>query len=504
MIPKIKQLVSLTLVFALGGCQVTDLTPANFLPESEAFADASRVEAAVVGVYEAAQQGYYGTTVQRGYPFGAASTEQGDMKGEDMYNDQLFYEITYTNAWTPTTANNNGMWVGLYRLINRCNVVLEGVATAQESGVITAEAANVYRGEVLFLRALSHHELLVHFSRPYTDDPSSPGILYRTFAINDVSKVSDGEAVQRGTVQADYTQLLADLDEAESLLENGSNVFRAQKGAAIALKSRVKLHMGDWPGVIAEYEKLTTLYALTESPDGPFTSDNSSENIFSLENSAASNPGVNGALVSMYGNPELGGRGLVKVSPVIWQADFWLEGDLRRTLLTTEAANGIYTAKYDAYGVYDDPTPLLRYAEVVLNAAEAYARQNELDMAVTLLNQVRDRALPDGAASYTAASLGGTQAGVLEGIWQERRIEFLAEGKRWMDIHRLAGEGLMAGIPEKAQSRSVTSIDFYTGASPITYDHALAYDNPLFIWPLPLDEMLNNPGLTDADQNPGY
>jgi SusD family. len=492
--------VSAVLV-GMNACDITDIDPANRIPESVAFSDAARVVATVNGVYEAAQQGFYAGAVQRGYPFGAASTEQGDMKGEDMYNDQLFYEVTYTNAWNPTTANNNGMWISLYRLINRANIVIDGIASAEQSGAITADEAKRYRGEMLFIRALSHHELLIHYSRPYSDDPSKPGVPYRTVAIDDAGKVAAGiEASDRGTVQQAYAKILTDLDEAEQLLGNEGRPYRATKGAAIALKTRVKLHMKDWAGVITEATKMKTMggYALTEAPDGPFQTWTSSESVFSLQNSSASNPGVNGALVNMYGDPELGGRGLVKISPVIWKSSFWLEGDLRRTEMTSESSTGIFTTKYYRFGTNDDPTPLIRYAEVVLNAAEAHARLNEDDDALDLLNSVRDRALADPADSYTPATVGD----LLEAILNERRIEFLAEGRRWPDIHRLSGEGLLDGIPLKAQTRSVTSINQYSSAS-VNMDHALPYSSNLFVWPIPLEETLYNP-ILEAQQNPGY
>jgi hypothetical protein len=261
--------------------------------------------------------------------------------------------------------------------------------------------------------------------------------------------------------------------------------------------------MQDWAGVLAEYDKIDAQYALTANPEGPFASGTTAENVFSLQNSDASNAGVNGALVNMYGNPALGGRGLVKISPVIWKETFWLDDDLRRTLLTTSNAGGIYTHKYRAYGVFDDPTPLVRFAEVILNAAEAHARLNDLDDAITLLNSIRDRSKPGAAPSYDLAALGGDQAGVLQGIFNERRIEFLAEGKRWSDIHRLSGEGMMAGIPQKAQTRSITSVDQYEPAGIVNMDHELLYTSTTFIWPLPLDELLNNPTLA-TQQNPGY
>lgn len=479
-------------------CEVTELVPANLIPDSEAFTTGARIESAVLGVYESAQRGFYLGAVQRGYPFGAANVEQGDMRGEDMYNDQAFYEITYNNSYSPVSANNVGMWISLYRMINRLNIILENLDIAVTDGVLTSEEGNAYKGEMLFLRALAHHELLIHFARPYADDPSSMGIPYRTFGVDDVAKVPDGEAVPRGTVGEDYTQLLLDLDAAEGFLPEGGP-FRANKGAAIALKSRIKLHMQDWDGVLAEYTKLSSEYSVTANPATPFRGGTSTDNIFSFVNSAEANPGVNGALPSMYGNPNLGARGLVKISPIIWRADFWDSADTRRSLLTTQSSTGIFTDKYQDAVTYTDPNVILRFSEVVLNAAEANARLGNMMEAVDLLNSVRSRALPASVPAYTVAGLGD---GVLQAILNERRIEFLAEGRRWPDIHRLSGEGLMDGIPEKATTRSITSISFYQSGD-IPTDHSLEYSSHLFVWPIPLDEIQTNIS-APIPQNPGY
>ena len=496
------KLWSLILVLpTMFACEVTDLPPPDILTADIVFTSPDRIEGAVFGVYEAAQRGWYFGAVQRGYPFGAASIQQGDMRGEDMYNDQLFYETTYIGSYNSQTANSQGMWESLYRLINRCNVVMEGVDRAVAEGVITQDIGNGYKGETLFLRALSHHELLIHFCTPYTDNTNAPGVPYRTFAIDDGTKVDAGLEVPRGTVGADYASILADLDQAEQLLSDGSNNYRARKGAAIALKSRIKLFMGNWQGVVNEYTKIRELYRLAASPEGPFVNHNGPESIFSLENSSASNPGPAGALVNMYGDPALGGRGLVKISPIIWLESFWLESDLRRSLLAVRNESlGIFTNKYRAFGSFAEPTPLIRFAEVVLNAAEAYAKIGDLDEAVILLNAVRNRAVPDPADHYSVASLRN-QEGVITAVLNERRIEFLAEGRRWPDIHRLSGEGRMNGVPSKAISRSVNNMSFYTGGTSIALGHEIPYNDSRFLWPIPLTELQLNPNI---EQNPGY
>lgn len=492
-----KTFIVASLLIGATSCEVTDLLPANIIPDSEAFASAERTESAVLGVYEAAQRGFYADAVQRGYPFGAASVEQGDLRGEDMYNDQLFYEVTYTNAHDPNSANNVWMWNSLYRVINRANIVLESLETALAEGVITQAERDQFRGEMLFIRALSHHELLLLFSRPYSDDPSDLGIPYRLFAVNDVAKVAEAEAVSRGTIGEDYTQLISDLNEAEQLMETSNEVFRATKGAAIALKARVKLHMEDWEGVITEHAKLTN-YSVT-AVAAPFSGGESTDNIFSFISSSAANPGTNGALAAMYGNPDLGARGLVKVSPIIWLAPFWHPEDARRDL-TSSGPLGVFSNKYTDPVTFSDPTPTIRFAEIVLAAAEANARLGNLEAGLTLLNSVRNRAVPASAA-YASGSLG--QEGLITAVLNERRIELLAEGKRWGDIHRLSGEGRMPGIPQKASSRSLTSISFYQAGANVPLGHSLAYEEDKFVWPIPLSEIQNNFS-APLEQNPGY
>jgi hypothetical protein len=500
--------VALAMMGNTSSCDVIDLQPANIIPDAEAFADANRVNAAILGIYESAQRGFYLGAVQRGYPFGAASVQQGDMRGEDMYNDQLFYEITYINGQNPQTANNNGQWISLYRMINRANIVIENLPIAQTNGVITTEVMNQFMGEALYLRALAHHELVLFFARPYSDDPAALGIPYRTFAINDVAKVGLGEAVTRGTVQGVYTQLLADLDTAEGLLNTSTNPFRAQKGAAIGLKARIKLHLEDWAGVLTEYNKMSGIYAVTANPLAPFRGGTSTDNIFSFQNTALSNPGVNGALASMYGNPDLGSRGLVKISPLIWRAEFWHPLDTRRSLrgatdgMVSQSPRGMFTNKYIDNVTFSDQSIIMRFSEVVLAAAEANARLGNSATAISLLNSVRSRALPASVPAYTAASFAGANA-LIDAIIYETRIEFLAEGRRFPNIHRLSGEGRIPGIPPKATSRSITGITFYTTSVAIPTDHSLPYASNLFIWPIPLEEILNN-NTAPLTQNPGY
>ena len=124
-----------------------------------------------------------------------------------------------------------------------------------------------------------------------------------------------------------------------------------------------------------------------------------------MEHSTTSNPGVNAALASQYNR-----RLLVCISPIVWRNLYWLDDDLRREdgVMTFTSGGVIYTNKYTETVNMDDACPLIRYAEVILNSAEAYTRLGgaaNLTAGLNALNQVRDRSLANPATqSYTGAT----------------------------------------------------------------------------------------------------
>lgn len=510
----------------LGGCdKITDLQPNNSFSEETAFSSAARAELAMTGVYDAAQSGFYLGGAVRGYPFGAANTEQGDMRGEDMMNVATFFALTYEGGYDVTTANNQYQWETLFALINRANVIIEGVTAAGAANTITPAKAVEYEAEARFLRAMAYQELLIHFARPYnhTAGAAHPGVPYRTIAVNTPAKVDEAKAQGRNTVKECYDKLLEDLSFAETNLPatrvGSLKVARATKGAAIALKVRAYLNMGNWAQVIAESDKIvqgTTsftspigAYALTASPAGPFATPAgnlaNSESIFSIENASTDNAGTNGAIGQMYSKSP--GRGLVAISPIIWNAPFWKATDLRRTLLATQNGRAYFTTKYSDYVTFTDANPIIRYAEVLLSRAEAFARLTPLDpRALALLNAVRNRSVTTVTDQFSVASFL-TGNSLVQSILDERRIEFLAEGRRWADIHRLATDPVfnIGGIPAKVAYTGTTFASWnattpYAGPRSIT---AIPYADFRFLWPIPQTETNSNEKLK-GEQNPGY
>ena len=136
------------------------------------------------------------------------------------------------------------IWTAMYKNISNVNSVLDAplVADAKEFPF------TVYRGEALGLRAFMHFDLVRLFAEQYTVNPEADGIPYS----NDFSL----ETPEFESLAKNYKHILADLHEAEQLLENedeyegvGNYMLDRQihfnKYAVLATLARVYLTMGD-------------------------------------------------------------------------------------------------------------------------------------------------------------------------------------------------------------------------------------------------------------------
>ena len=489
-----------------------DQQPYSQVAEETIFTSQALVEQAVNGMYNAAQRGDYGGA-GRGYPFGAAYQIQNDMRGEDMVSTATFYQNTYISAINGAAALNNiYYWLDTYRLINRANLLIEGIDKAVAAGTVTAADTNKFKGEALFFRAISHFEMLKHFSKPiqYTgSDMFEYGVPYMLKGSTNLQEAEANANVGRETVDKTYVKVLADLDAAEGLLANKTSTYRISKEAAIAYKTIVKLHKRDWAGVITEANKLDGKFTIESDPNTPWANNSGNkESIFSIENSDTNNPTVNGALASMHAS-----RNLIAISPVIWNNANWLATDKRRgasmvlTPTSGAIANRKYTLKYKDVTTRSDAAPIVRYAEVLLNRAEAKARLGDATY-LTDLNAVRNRSLANaGTEAYTASSF--TSPGTrVNAVLIEKRIEFIGEGKRWGDIHRLIGDDLAptSGVPQKHKNGVPKATDYNIGTPYVfvTGDvGAIPTSDRRFLWPIP-DAQVNVNATLKAQQNKGW
>lgn len=137
--------------------------------------------------------------------------------------------------------------------------------------------------------------------------------------------------------------------------------------------------------------------------------------------------------------------------------------------------------------------PTMRYSEVLLIAAEGYARTGDEAKAKTYLNQVRKRA---GLADDDAT---GDQ--LIQDILTERLHEFPLEFKVWDDIRRTRL------YPEASTEEGRLNWVDLSGATiqnkPEGSTRVGALPEWVLLWPIPLAEIQRNPSL-EGHQNPGW
>lgn len=135
----------------------------------------------------------------------------------------------------------------------------------------------------------------------------------------------------------------------------------------------------------------------------------------------------------------------------------------------------------------------LRYAEVVLNYAEACLGLGQNEEAATYINLIRNRAgLPDFVGDITQA------------LRYERRIEFVHEDIRWYDMRRwkiLDDTLANATGVDIIETRNLDNNTVTTTWRQLQVQQRGPVQEKLYWVPIPIDELNRAPQLT---QNPGY
>jgi hypothetical protein len=463
-----------------------ETAPVTSFSDLTVFDDPTRVEQQVTGLYASVKNGNF---------LGGRYFVYHDIRCENFLNETA-NNVTGFSVWNHTVQPSNindvtNLWNTAYLAINRINVFLVGLdANADKlKGLgMTDATLNAYRAEARFLRGLSYYSLAQLYAFPYVDGNGSKLGLPLQLNANVASGSNDLERATTGQI---YEQVVADLNFAEANLpDNRGNALasstRAIKGAAIALKTRVFQSMGKYNDVITEANKIVSASAPFTSPLGvkhelspsvadvfktPYTH---VERIFSFPFTDVDLPGTQNGLGSYY-NPGPRGIGDYSMNPNGLMKDSvnWVAADDRRAFIFKNTNNKFYWNKFATGPQHLDYVPVIRYAEVLLNLAEAKARTSGVDaQAIALLNAVRTRSKAPAYTSFNSAQE------LIDAILIERQIEFLGEGHRGVDLQRL-----LQPLPGKSNVSSIAS------------------NSPAYLWPIPAGELITNKLCV---QNPGY
>lgn len=459
-----------------------DLKPSGALPANGSIRSDADLNTIANGMYAGLRDvSLYGRTLP--------------IKG-DLAADNIYLKTNNSGRYLPfrdynQTANDpdaNGMWVAAYDAIKRANTVIN-------AEIASTAIVDQLKGEALAVRALMHFELVRNFARPYTVDANGLGVPI-------VTEYSQSARPARNTVTEVYAQIISDLNQAYDLmsLNQGDDLVIAStntvrntssayfsKYAAMALLARVYQHMGDWAN--ARDAALDVInnsgFSLVPGADyesywaNPASTNNRVETIFEVSSDAASNLSSN-SLSNFY---SLEGYGDAWVTDELYNT--YSNNDVRKDVIIESPSGGRTVYLVNKYPNTSNPadkddTKVLRYADVLLILAEAYANLGDDANARLWLNEVAKNRMP-GFAGYSSSG-----AQLKADIINERRKEFAFEGYRYWDLMRL---NLPITNHTKSQSPLVVM--------------PIDVNNTRRIFPIPQNELDVNENIR-GQQNPGY
>jgi len=380
----------------------------------------------------------------------------------------------------PFLGPQQGLWNKSYAGIYRANLILEKIAEAE--GISEQFVARTI-AEVKFLRAYFYFDLV----RFFNNAPLITTVLTGDELYNQV-QASPAEI---------YAQIEQDLRDATGTFElpatlPADELGRVTRGAATALLGKVILTQNDesrMDEAAALFEEVINsgLYDLEDDFASIFSTDNEfgKESVFEIQHSGAQRGGWGNFVNGTEGNYNVqffGMRDYVgptfdvgwSFCPVSEDLVEALSNDPRYDATIIDgnqlrADGASYTEGYQNTDYFIrkyaglqtdraiDGEPALnwnnniveiRYADVLLMAAEAHARSGNDAAARDFLNQVRRRVLLQSVTSASGQLL-------LDVIYRERRLELATEGHRFFDLVRtgnasevLSDRGYISGVHE--------------------------------------------------------
>lgn len=195
--------------------------------------------------------------------------------------DNFIYRETPSEIIKGTFNGQSGdvttLWANQYKSIARTNTILSNMDKAADMG-ISEEKIKRYEAEALFQRASCYARLVTYFG----------DVVYVTSVVD----IEEAFTLGRTPKSEIVPKIYEDYDKAaEGLPEKytGVSSLRATKGAALALKARFALYMGDWEIAADAAKKCMDLglYKLHADYAELFlmTTKNSEESIFLLPRS---------------------------------------------------------------------------------------------------------------------------------------------------------------------------------------------------------------------------
>ena len=468
------------------------------------------------------------------------------------YNHTFNRAFLQASSFDGQSAGCFECWSSNYERIRRCNEFLRDAPVYGPK--LGADYAKTRSAEMKFIRAMAYFRLMQVYGKCIIRDK-----------VDGPAENDKGFASARET----WDFIEADLREAGNNIATDLPSGRLTRAAAWAYLSRVALYAEDWD-VVTEAADSARRYGAALDPvyADVFENRTSVENLFTIEfmqnklthradvffrppGDAAEGSQHAGANIyavfnptseyvdsfemadgtpfdwAVHGDDPYTGREPRFYASILYNGAKW-EGRTIEThdtgkdkiveFTTTGAAGSTITGYYlrkfitegqDGWEKYgsDHFAILIRYAEVLLNEAEAYAMKGDFDTAYERLNQVRTRVGLPGKS-------GSDLDTFMKDLRHERVVELGGEGLRFWDLRRWK-----IAVCEKSEDSVIDGKNYHgcwiTKKEDGSYDYKQVvvdganmvhfFPERYYAFAIPITEFSNN-GAIDAltDNNPGW
>jgi hypothetical protein len=432
-----------SLLFFQGCSDFLEIVPKNSVPPALAINNLNSARGAVLGAYDELQD--------------PELAFDGWLSLNQMFTDEMIHTGTFPTRLEfgqlnvfPANITMANAFTDVYDVINVVNNIIEVLPTVEDPTLDDA-SKNALLAHSYAIRAFCYWYLTNNWG-------DVPLVTTPTREVDESLNVA-------ASPKADVMALIkSDLDFADANIEAadplglGSSVI--SKSAVTAMLARWYLFNGDNANALASAEEIITggVHSLDADYGNLFgPNPGSAEHIWYLNfNTQDANSNA-----FFYFPSAKGGR--LSISPSAELLAAYDPADLRYAVSfdTATVPSEPHLIKYkDING--SDPIYFIRYAEILLIAAEAAGAEGDFTKATDYINEVRTRA---GVADVTLDA-----SNYIDLILQERLLEFAGEGpNRLWDLRRTnKAEEILA---------------------PFGYDPCDA------VWPLPLRDLDRNPNL---------
>ena len=425
-----------------------------------------------------------------------------DSRGYDFVSEAIGYNW-YSSSLKYSDNTKNGsitymIWRTMYNQVYTANTVLKSISADTQD-----PTEQYYRAQALAVRAFDYFVLAQLYQHNYVGHENS--LCVPLVLDTNMDKIEADGGSPRKTVEEVYTQILSDINNAVSLLENSSikpSAGRAGKkfvslATAYGVRARINLTMQKWAEAAADAQA-----ALNNTTAVPYSAEEVSKPTFA---SADDNAWMWGVIIEEgddvvtsgiinwpshmgslnYGYASVGAwrmasKALYNSIPETDPRKGWFLNEEFKSANLTEAQQAYIGAKEKAYiqvkfAPYKDEiytstnandVPLMRVEEMYLILAEAQAMAGNPGLGAqtlqTFVQTYRDKTYTCTASSPTDVQMA---------VYDQRRLEFWGEGLAYFDIMRLG-----IGVDRRGAGF----------ASNLVFD--IEGNDPILIYPIPQSE----------------